>query len=417
MSLAAAIPLIALALLAGLCAAYYAVFWWRADRATRALPTLADAARDLAGDDPLPSTCVIVPAHNEADVIVTLARSLIDLEDPAGSVRRVFVLDRCTDTTEHVLREALAHAPPDIAERFEIIRLDHCPDDWAGKTHALWRGVRDSRGAAGARLLCFADADTAFHPRCLRAAAALMRRRGLDLLSVLSTLDASAWYERIAQPAAGIELVRQFPLDLVNRHDSGRAFANGQFMLFSRDAYERLGGHEAVKSELLEDLALARRLMWHFKGLRLGVFMADGILRCRMYRSWATFQRGWKRIYTEGARRKPERLRAQGVRLRLIGTLLPVASVAAVVAGLIVLKLGDRPLGWSLLASGAAGVYTFSGAVGRAYRTQKLSSWWIVAYPIGAWLVARILSRAASDLDAGRPTAWGGRTYAREARG
>lgn len=409
--------LILLACLAASCAAYYAAVWWRIERVSRTIPTLRDGLNFVGSEESMSPVCIIVPAHNERDVIATLARSLCRLETGGADIRAVFVLDRCTDDTERVLRETIEReADPAARGRFEVIVNDRCPEGWAGKTHALCRGVRDSEGARGAGLLCFADADTEFEPKCVVAAVSLMRERGLDLLSVLSTLEIGSWFERVVQPAAGFELVRQFPLDLVNRHDSGRAFANGQFMLFRRESYEKIGGHEFVKGELLEDLALARRLMWHHKEMRLGVFAADGMLRCRMYRSWEAFRRGWKRIYTESVRRKPGRLRGFAWRLRLIGTAMPLAGAAAAVAGPIVMKAGDMPLGWTLLICGGAGVYAFAGAVARSLRLQRAPGWLLGLYPVGAWLTASILGEAAKDLLSGAGTKWGGKMYEREIR-
>src|SRR5204862_6144625 len=95
-----------------------------------------------------------------------------------------------------------------------------------------------------------ADADTSFTPGCVAASLALMRERKLDLLSLLSTLSFDTWFERIVQPAATLELMRQYPLTLANAAMDRRPFANGQFMLFTREAYEDVGGHEAVKSSL-----------------------------------------------------------------------------------------------------------------------------------------------------------------------
>ena len=92
----------------------------------------------------------------------------------------------------------------------------------------------------------------------------------------------------------------------VNRRDSRRHFANGQFMLFRRDVYDAIGGHEAVKGELLEDIALARVVGMRRHDYAGGCLMADGMLFCRMYRSWEAFRRGWRRIYTEAAKRKPQ---------------------------------------------------------------------------------------------------------------
>jgi hypothetical protein len=124
------------------------------------------------------------------------------------------------------------------------------------------------------------------------------------------------------QTAAALELMRQFPLTRVNGIDARRAFANGQFMLFRRDAYDAIGGHEAVKEALLEDLALARNI--DAGGRTMGLFFADGLFHCRMYADWMQFRRGWKRIYTEAASRKASRLSAWGLRIRWLGTIFPL---------------------------------------------------------------------------------------------
>jgi hypothetical protein len=121
--------------------------------------------------------------------------------------------------------------------------------------------------------------------------------------------------------------MRQYPLPLANAPvGQRRAFANGQFMLFRRDAYEAIGGHEAVKSALLEDLALAKRIEGaHRNG---GVFFAAGLLHCRMYADWAQFRRGWKRIFTEAANRNARRLTVNAWRVRGLGTILPRWTLA-----------------------------------------------------------------------------------------
>ncbi len=214
--------------------------------------------------------------------------------------------------------------------------------------HAVHAGVTRSRGAADADFLLFADADTLFSPGCIASALALMRERKLDLLSLLSTLTHDTWFERVVQTAAALELMRQFPLTRVNGVDGRRrAFANGQFMLFRRDAYDAIGGHEAVKDALLEDLALARRIDDGTR--RLGVFMADGLFHCRMYADWPQFRRGWKRIYTEAASRRAKRLSAWSVP-RSVARHAPAAMdarCACPLGALIVAR--DAARGWTVI--------------------------------------------------------------------
>lgn len=354
-----------------------------------------------------PRVCVVVPAHNEQAIIADHLRSLRAQDYPA--MRVVLALDRCTDDTAVAAREEIGGD-----ERFTILEIDRCPPDWAGKVHAIWTAVNSAAPATEAEILLFADADTNFIPQCVSAAVALMRERDLALLSLVSTLTGTRWYERLVQPAAGVELMRQYPLIRANRDKRRRAFANGQFMMFRAEAYRAVGGHESVKHELLEDLALARLMEGH--GLRAGVFLADGVMTCRMYRDWAAFRRGWKRIYTEAANRRARRLARSAHGVRLTGTILPLCALALVVAALVWVP-DDLPLWrYGLAGLACAALGTFLAAVGWAYRVSRAPVWAVPGYVIGAWLVGSLLAEAGRDLRRGTPTTWGGRSYVRENR-
>lgn len=405
--------LIGLALLG---AAYFAVVYARVVRTGRVVPTVRaglDAPEPAGG---WPAVCAVIPAHNEEMVIETCVRGLLAQDYPRLSI--VFALDRCSDRTEEIVRAAITREDGTPDPRVDLVIVGKCPDGWAGKTHAAWSGVTRGRGAAEATHLLFADADTVFDPSLIRAAVALQAQRDLDLLSLLSELTSDRWWERVVQPSAGFELIRQYPLDIVNREERPRAFANGQFMLFRRDLYDRIGGHELVRAELLEDIAFARHLDRVRKVMksRWGVFMPGrpGMLRCRMYRSYGAFRRGWKRIYTEAAQRRPSQLSEWAWRNRLVGVAAPLAGFACVIAGPIVLwGLGDAPLGLSLMIVGAACVTATMLALDRVYRDQGLPTRYALLYPFGAWRTAGLLAEAARDLRGGVKTVWGGREYAR----
>jgi chlorobactene glucosyltransferase len=232
------------------------------------------------------------------------------------------------------------------------------------------------------------------------------------MLSLMSTLTSDQWFERIAQPAAGMELMRQYPLVRANAKQHRRAFANGQFMMFTRAAYEKMGGHEAVKGAVLEDVELAR--LAERRGVAGGLFLADGMLHCRMYANTKEFVHGWKRIYIEAANRRVKRLREVSMRGMVVGALLPPLGIAAVVVPLLI---GLRePLVMATLICGVFGLAVLLFALAWAYRISRVPIVWALLYPIGAWQVALILRAAAKDLEDGVPVRWGGREYVREAR-
>lgn len=399
---------------------YWGVALYRLAKTSLSVPTLRAGFRlGKTGPGDQPELCLVIPAHNEEASIGALVQSLRFQDYP--SFRTVLCLDRCTDRTEEIARREIGTDP-----RIEVLKIEECPEGWAGKVHAVWRGTQ-TPAAQRAALLLFADADCAFEPMCLTAAVGLLQHRRLDLLSLLSTLTAKRGFELFVQPAAGLELVRQYPIDRANRPPSRRRrpFANGQFMLFRREAYEAVGGHEGVKDELLEDLALARRI--GEAGRPAGLFLADGLVRCRMYESWDAFRKGWKRIYIESAKCKVKRLRTAALVAGLLGGVLPLLTVAnwvlcflmyrATVARMWEFGGTEDPGAWRLgLALSGAALAAYGAVVLATYRMGRAPLWAAVGFPVGSLLVSRILGEAARDLKRGVPTRWAGREYVRVAR-
>jgi glycosyltransferase involved in cell wall biosynthesis len=392
------------------CAVVSVVYWGavtvQVRRTRRGLPTARDGIALSEREPPTQSVCVVVPCHNEAGNIATLIGSLI--EQDYDRLRVVLALDRCTDDTLGVARSAIGDD-----SRFEIVEITHCPEDWAGKVHAAHSGFTQSEHARGADVLLFTDADTWLDPACVRACVALLNDRGLDFMSLLSTLNAQSWFERIVQPITAFELARQYPLLRVNREDDQkRAFANGQFMMFSRQAYQAVEGHAGVRDAILEDIAFARKI--RYGGLAGGLFLADNMLKCRMYDSWDEYVRGWKRIYTESANREIRRLKRYAVRTPILCVGLPTGCVALLVLTPI---LGHPGTNWVGLLAGGLGLLAWVVGMGSVYRMCRAPIRDLPGSLFGAVLTGRIFYAAAKDLARGTPTEWGGRRYVRKAEG
>ena len=264
------------------------------------------------------SVSIVIPAHNEERVIDKCATSLRN--QTHKNLQIIFVLDRCSDRTLEILQK---HAKDD--DRVSIIENDSCPEGWAGKCNAARIGASEATG----EWLLFTDADTKFDKELVRCAVASAIKRNASLLSILSTLTITKTFERIAQPIASTFLVRQYPVDKVNREHRTRPFANGQFLLFSRKAYEEIGGHEAVKEALLEDIAFAKKIDRHTGG-RVQLLFADGLLKCSMYPTFEAFKTGWKRIYIESHSRDVKKLRGSAITALVVGVLLPFVGILGI---------------------------------------------------------------------------------------
>lgn len=334
---------------------------------------------------------IVVPAHNEERVIDRCAISL--RKQTHQNLQIIFVLDRCTDSTLEIIKK---HAAED--ERICIIENEACPEGWAGKCNAARIGASKATG----EWLIFTDADTMFDKELVRCAIASAIHRGASLLSLLSSLTITKNFERIVQPIASTFLVRQYPVDRINREERPRPFANGQFLLFNRKTYQDIGGHDAVKEHLLEDIAFARHLCYNGLG-KVQVLFADGMLQCSMYPTFSAFQAGWKRIYIEAASKNIKRLRQSAILALIVGVLFPVAGMAGIFVGMQVSPL----LFWESIAS----LISAFLVIAWLYRINNAPIIFALFAPIGAAVVAKIFLNAAFTLKHRIPIRWGGKEY------
>ncbi len=375
--------------------AYWAVVWYRLHRMMPMIPTVEEHA--VADVDDTDLVTVVVPAHNEARVVARCAEAL--LAQDHRSLEIVFVLDRCTDETAAILRRTVGSDP-----RVRIVENDRCPEDWAGKCHAASLGAAVAKG----RWIVFTDADVRFAPHLVGAALRTAKARECGLLSLVGRLEAGSWFEQVLQPPAAVGLLRIFPLDRANRLHRPRAFANGQFMLFDRQAYDAVGGHAAVKHDLLEDLAFARRV--NEAGIRLGVATAKDSMGVSMYPSFEAMRRGWRRIFIEACGRSSRRMRRYAIRTAG-AALLAVAVVAAFAFAVHAWSVGHVPAATGLVSVAAAAVVVQTFALRRIYRSMAMPGTAVLWFSIGCLVVANELRRGAHHLESGRPVRWGGREY------
>ena len=228
-------------------------------------------AKTLAG--PAPRVSVIVPARNEERAITVAVGSQLAQDYPDFEV--LVVNDRSTDRTGTIL-EALARENP----RLRIISGADPGPGWLGKPHALWLGAREASG----EILLFADADVRYHPRCLREAVAFLESRRVDFLALLPRMEAEGFWENVLMPYI-IGAFFAGPGILANL-DRPRwvAAGGGAGNMIRRDAYEAIGGHEALKASVVDDVALALRAKR--SGFRVRAVRAEDRVAVRMYRGF-----------------------------------------------------------------------------------------------------------------------------------
>ena len=343
-----------------------------------------------------PMVSVIVPARNEEANIGNCLDSLLAQSYPRREI--IVADDRSQDGTAEVVRRYQQEHP-----EVRLIQIEELPAGWTGKTNAL---ARAASRAAGEWLL-FVDADMRLHPHNLANAVAYAQEQGLDMLTLLARTDCRTFWEAVLQPLLGSMLMIRFPLRLVNDPNHRLAFANGQYILFRRQAYEALGGHGAVRGALLEDIALARRAK--AQGFRLALMHGYRAAGVRMYGSLVDIWRGWRRIYLCAFGRSVASLLVS-ILLILVFSLNPVVVAGAGVVG-VAAGLGGG-FWWGLALLGGVQVAVMLSVVYRMYTRLILADpRYLPLYPVAMLVGLGIFLDAVLSVLVGREVVWRGRTY------
>jgi cellulose synthase/poly-beta-1,6-N-acetylglucosamine synthase-like glycosyltransferase len=360
---------------------------WRVRRTT----TLHQFAAEAPPEPPLVS--IIVPARNERRNVERCLRSMLTARYPALEV--LLVDDHSEDGTGEIARAIAAHD-----RRLCVLESPPLPPGWFGKQWACATGARAARGD----ILLFADADTEQAPDLVPRAVNAMRALYADLLSVAGRQELGTFWERLLQPQIFMMLfLRYGGTEGVNRANRPEnVIANGQCFLVRRDAYDAIGGHEAVRENVAEDLMLAQATAR--AGRRVRFVLGPEQLSTRMYTSLRELIEGWgKNIYAGGMHAAP---------FGAVGrALYPLALLSAPLFFLlpsIVMVLA--------LVGAVPDALLWSGAA-----TAGLVIWWALVYwqldepphyallyPLGSAMLLYICLRAVLR---GRRVQWKGRAY------
>lgn len=336
-------------------------------------------AKPPAADDPAPMMSVIVPARNEEENIGDCVASLLDQTYPDDRYEVIVVDDHSEDRTGAIV-DALAES----SSLLKRIPAPPLQKGWTGKNNACAAGAAQARGD----WLCFIDADTISRPHFLMAAVRFAIEKSADLLSFNPFQRMVSLSERLFLPGIFTAIAAGLDFRRVNRPGTPDVLANGQIMLFNRAAYDALGGHGAVSSAILEDMAFARLVKQ--SGRRLYWAFGDHLMSTRMYRSLTAIWYGFSKN---------------------MGDIAALANgTGAVLAGLRSIAIGVLPwiaFGFSLAACLAAPSPTHAWAFGMSIlalanmlilfafvlHALKVPLFYIVGMPLGFTLHGVLIYR------------------------
>jgi glycosyltransferase involved in cell wall biosynthesis len=342
----------------------------------------------------LPSLSVIVPARDEERNLERCLRSLVAQRHVELEV--LVADDRSRDRTPDIVRALMAEDP-----RVRLLMVDELPPGWMGKCHALEFAVRT--GQPRGEWLLFTDADTWHHPEGVAAALLEAEAAGVDMLSLVPTLEAPGFWERLVQPAVAALIALFHRPSRINRTDSPEAFANGQYILVRRASYAAAGGHRAVAGKVLEDVELAHALKR--SGARIRLARGPEVFATRMYVGLGALVRGWKKNLYLLVRARPSR--ALGAALLALTLSAGPAVLGLLAAGLLAAGVFPGPAwgAWALM-----GVYLTT--LGFQAALRGLNGWYPVfapLAPLGNLILVAILLASAWHHLRGRGVVWKGR--------
>jgi chlorobactene glucosyltransferase len=251
------------------------------------LRSLKTLHRDEKIPKPAPFISVLVPARDEE---ANIAACLESLQKQDYLNYEIVVLDdNSSDNTGAIVENAAAGD-----SRVRSLPSEPLPKGWTGKSFACYQLAKQARGS----WLLFVDADTTHAPHMLRAALGQALRLKSSLLSGFPRQLANSLPQKIAIPVLYFIILTWFPLWWLQRAQVLKpSLAIGQFLLFPREEYWRIGGHEAVKSRILEDVWLGVEISRR-GGRQVAVDLSPAV-SCNMYRNVSTMLEGFiKWVYS-----------------------------------------------------------------------------------------------------------------------
>jgi glycosyltransferase involved in cell wall biosynthesis/multidrug transporter EmrE-like cation transporter len=343
----------------------------------------------------LPMLSIIIPARDEAANIGDCLQCITRLDYPEGALEVVVVDDDSGDSTVSIVEEYSARDP-----RIRLVSAGPLPEGWMGKSHACWQGAQ----AVNGEWLLFIDADTRVKPPAARSALEYALSEGREFLSVIPFQLIVSPQERIVLPGVFLRFAAAIDFKRVNDPEDDFAIANGQFLLFSKNAYRRIGGHRAIRAEVSDDLAFARTAKQH----RVSAYTLFGErqIETRMYRSvreiWNGFSKNAAEIMhaTSAARIFADASISFGL---AAGTLLPIVTFFGEHSG----DSPFRSLSYILCLATLATLASFLALALRALRVPII---YVIATPLGLVMHGAITINAYFRKNTGSRQ-WKGRRY------
>mgnify|MGYP000485667603 CR=1 FL=1 len=366
-------------------------------------PTLWDSNdRDITDT----SLSVVIPAFDEEQNIEGCLTHVLMSERPCSRWEVIVVDDQSSDNTVKIAEQAIVTVAGADQPDATVLQAGPRPkgERWVGKN---W-GCCQAMEQVNSEWVLFIDADVTLAPDAIRRALHQSINENADLFSLAPRLTCGCLAEWMVQPIMASLLGLGFPILEANDPASTVAFAAGPFMLFRRDSYNAIGGHRALAGEVVEDLALARRIKEG--GFRLRYVLGIDAVDLQMYANLQALWEGWSKNWFLGLDRSISKSLGAGGVVLLMFTLpwllLPASLTMACLSSQDqILWLSDAGLGLiAILMQLSVRLWT------RARFSVPLRHWWLIG--LGGMIIGLIAPTSVWKSLTGRSWTWKGRSLA-----
>lgn len=232
-----------------------------------------------------PKVSVILPARNEEGFIERCLNSLISQD--YENYELVAIDDRSEDKTGEIIRKIAENNP-----KVKYVLATPKPQKWVGKNWACMEGFKKATG----ELLLFTDADTYHSKNTISLSVAHLLSEGLDALTVIPKMLCLDKWTKITLPVLSTFLHTRFSALRVNDSSKKTGYFFGSFFIIKRKTYEAVGTHENVKTEIVEDGALGKKVKE--SGFKLKMVRGEHLVEAVWARDWATLWHALRRLMT-----------------------------------------------------------------------------------------------------------------------
>jgi chlorobactene glucosyltransferase len=207
--------------------------------------------QDVIIRDEFPKVSVILPARNEEKYIAKCLDSLLNQSYPNFEI--VAINDSSSDGTDEIIQRYHILNSKVVAINAESKQ----EEGWIGKNWACYQGYLNSTG----EIFLFTDADTVHSSSTMSLAVTYLIKQNLDALTAIPRiLSEEDILMKITLPLLWTLSYAKYSALRANNPKSKTGYLFGSFFIITRKTYEAVGTHKAVKSEIVEDGALGRKV-------------------------------------------------------------------------------------------------------------------------------------------------------------